>query len=62
MNQGEKVVPEIMLPLVMMGEELKFLRELGHKRNTTVQKEKDCSFDYLVGAMIELPRAAFNGG
>ncbi len=58
MNQGEKIVPEIMLPLVMLVEELKFLRELVIKEMQIVQKENNCSFNYLVGAMIELPRAA----
>lgn len=55
---GEKLVPEIMIPLVGMDSELIKLRELVEKEVVLVQKEKGVKFDYMVGTMIELPRAA----
>ncbi len=57
-HNGELVTPEIMIPLVMMTSELKFLRELVESEIKAVQKEQSCQFKYLIGTMIELPRAA----
>ncbi len=57
-QSGKKLVPEIMIPLVGMEKELALLRELTIKTVEKVQKEKSVQFDYLVGTMIELPRAA----
>ncbi|MDP3173642.1 MAG: pyruvate, phosphate dikinase, partial [Phenylobacterium sp.] len=51
-------VPEIMHPLVAKGEEMKFLRELTDRIAKAVIAEKKCEIEYLVGTMIELPRAA----
>ncbi len=58
MDQGEFPVPEIMIPLVMMESELKFIKELIQTEIKTVQEERQKTFKYLIGAMIELPRAA----
>ena len=58
MDQGENPVPEIMIPLVMMESELKFIKELVVQEIKTVQEEKKKDFKYLIGTMIELPRAA----
>ena len=58
MKYGEHIVPEIMLPLVMVVKELQFLRKLVDQELADVQQENNRSFNYLVGAMIELPRAA----
>ncbi|HYF23771.1 MAG TPA: putative PEP-binding protein, partial [Caulobacteraceae bacterium] len=49
---------EIMHPLVAKAEEMKLLRELTDKVAKEVQQEKGVQVDYLVGTMIELPRAA----
>ncbi len=57
-DQGEQPVPEIMIPLVMMKQELVFLRKLIEEEIHSVQQEKNKKFDYLIGTMIELPRAA----
>ena len=57
-QSGKKLTPEIMIPLVGMDKELEQLRELTIKTVEKVQKEKSVQFDYLVGTMIELPRAA----
>ncbi|MEM9617283.1 MAG: pyruvate, phosphate dikinase [Pseudomonadota bacterium] len=55
---GEKVVPEIMVPLVAKSEELSFLKGRIDAVAKAVLKERSVALDYLVGTMIELPRAA----
>ncbi|WP_374078759.1 pyruvate, phosphate dikinase [Bdellovibrio bacteriovorus] len=57
-SEGKKLVPEIMIPLVATDKELDFLRVLSINEVKKVQAEKNVKFDYLVGTMIELPRAA----
>lgn len=57
-QEGMKLVPEIMIPLVAYDKELSILRELVNIEVLKVQKEKSVQFDYLIGTMIELPRAA----
>ncbi|HEY8005195.1 MAG TPA: pyruvate, phosphate dikinase, partial [Phenylobacterium sp.] len=51
-------IPEIMHPLVAKGEEMKFLRELTDRVAKQVIAEKGREIEYLVGTMVELPRAA----
>ena len=58
MEQGESLVPEIMIPLVMMESELSFIKDLVEAEIKKVQEEKKKEFKYLIGTMIELPRAA----
>jgi pyruvate,orthophosphate dikinase len=55
---GEKVVPEIMVPLVAYERELKFIKDRIDIVAEAVMKEWDTKIEYLVGTMIELPRAA----
>jgi pyruvate,orthophosphate dikinase len=55
---GEKVTPEIMIPLVAVVEELALLRKRVDAVAAAVLKERKTALDYLVGTMIELPRAA----
>ncbi len=55
---GETVVPEIMIPLVATKKELAMLRTHVDDVATEVFKESDHKVNYLVGTMIELPRAA----
>jgi pyruvate,orthophosphate dikinase len=50
--------PEIMHPLVATGQEMKILRELTDRTAKQVFAEKGVEVDYLVGTMVELPRAA----
>ena len=57
-DTGETVVPEIMIPLVATEKELAMLRERVEAVAAEVFAEKGKSVDYLVGTMIELPRAA----
>ena len=51
-------VPEIMIPLVGAAKELQILREKVEQVAAQVFEEKGQSLDYIVGTMIELPRAA----
>jgi pyruvate,orthophosphate dikinase len=57
-NEGFKIVPEIMIPLVAVVEELKRLRENAVKVCEEVQGRYGVKIEYLIGTMIELPRAA----
>ncbi len=57
-QKGKIVLPEIMIPLVMHPKELKIMKELVDKVAARVFKEAGKKCDYLVGTMIELPRAA----
>jgi pyruvate,orthophosphate dikinase len=55
-------IPEIMHPLVAKGEEMKFLRQLTDKTAKKVMADKGREIEYLVGTMVELPRAAIRAG
>ncbi len=57
-KEGFKLVPEIMIPLISTAKELEMLRAQTIAVVEKVQKEKGIKFDYQVGTMIELPRAA----
>ena len=58
--QGEKkkVTLEIMVPLVSLSEELRQQREVIDEVAKQVMGEQGLTIEYLVGTMIELPRAA----
>jgi pyruvate,orthophosphate dikinase len=56
--EGEAPVPEIMVPLVATRAELKIIRDLIDRTAQAVFEEWRKSVRYLVGTMIELPRAA----
>ncbi|CAN0653529.1 MULTISPECIES: pyruvate, phosphate dikinase [Nitratireductor] len=55
---GKPVVPEVMVPLVGMSAELTFVKNRIDAVAKTVMEERGITLDYLVGTMIELPRAA----
>jgi pyruvate,orthophosphate dikinase len=59
---GDPVVPEIMIPLVGTRRELAILRKLVSETAATVFAEQGMQLEYLVGTMIELPRAALMAG
>jgi pyruvate,orthophosphate dikinase len=61
-ESGTPPTPEIMHPLVAMGEEMSFLRALTDRVAREVMAEKGVEIDYRVGTMIELPRAALTAG
>jgi len=57
-KQRVKVLPEVMVPLIGTVEEFKNQKEHIIKVAEDVQKETGENFDYMVGTMIEIPRAA----
>jgi pyruvate,orthophosphate dikinase len=56
-NQGFKVNPEIMIPLVSDLNEFRLQEKIVRKVADEVAKERGKKISYLVGTMIELPRA-----
>ncbi len=57
-NKIKSAFPEIMIPLVSTELEIKIMKELVIKIAEEVQKNNNIKINYLVGTMIELPRAA----
>jgi len=57
-KQGVKVYPEVMIPLTATLKEMANQGAIVHRVAAEVFKEKEHKVDYLVGTMIELPRAA----
>ncbi|MBM3422239.1 MAG: pyruvate, phosphate dikinase [Chlorobi bacterium] len=57
-KEGNEVVPEIMVPLVSTVKELELTAEIIHKTARSVIAEQGTGVRYLVGTMIEVPRAA----
>lgn len=55
---GQGVIPEIMIPLIATRKELTFLRKAVQKTIETTFAELGSRIEYLIGTMIELPRAA----
>lgn len=56
-KQGVKVFPEVMIPLVGTYTEFEHQENIVRTTADKVMKEQQIKFDYLVGTMIELPRA-----
>lgn len=61
-TSGDAPVPEIMISLVATKRELELLKAVVDKAALHVFSAQGCSVDYLVGTMIELPRAALMAG
>ena len=61
-ESGEAPLPEIMIPLVATQKELAILRALVNRVAEEVFAEQGVTVAYLVGTMIELPRAALMAG
>jgi pyruvate,orthophosphate dikinase len=57
-REGIVVEPEVMIPLVVHVNELRLMREVVVNVAEKVKAESGVDFAYLVGTMIELPRAA----
>ena len=57
-EKGFAVVPEIMIPLVGEKRELKFVKNIVEETAELVKKEKNSDIKYMIGTMIEIPRAA----
>lgn len=60
--EGKEVYPEIMIPLVGIEKELDYQKALIDLTIKKVFREKGRTIPYLVGTMIELPRAALLAG
>ena len=56
-DTGDTVEPEIMIPLVALRQELEILKDLVDQVAQEVMAETESELKYLVGTMIELPRA-----
>lgn len=57
-EEGFEIIPEIMIPLVGHVKELAYIKERVVKVADAVISENGCDLKYLIGTMIELPRAA----
>ncbi len=57
-EQGLDIIPEIMIPLVGMVKELADVKATVVKTVEKVMEREGVKFDYLIGTMIEIPRAA----
>ncbi|MEO0720932.1 MAG: pyruvate, phosphate dikinase [Pseudomonadota bacterium] len=61
-ESGRKPVPEVMIPLVATKRELDILKDVVDAAAKAVFAQTGETLDYLVGTMIELPRAALRAG
>ncbi|SFR82572.1 pyruvate, phosphate dikinase [Sphingomonas jatrophae] len=59
---GEPPIPEVMIPLVATRRELELMKAIVDKAAAAVFAERGRDIAYLVGTMIELPRAALKAG
>ena len=59
---GDTIEPEIMIPLVSLRKELEILKDLVDRVARQVIKSEGVEIRYLVGTMIELPRACLRAG
>ncbi|WP_026986195.1 pyruvate, phosphate dikinase [Fodinicurvata fenggangensis] len=57
-QDGDTIVPEVMIPLVSVKKELEILRALVKRVAQEVMDSHGQKIEYLIGTMIELPRAA----
>ncbi|GAX91505.1 pyruvate, phosphate dikinase [Effusibacillus lacus] len=61
-QKGIDVHPEVMIPLVGHVNELRIMRELVVEKANEVMEETGQAFEYTIGTMIEIPRAALTAG
>jgi pyruvate,orthophosphate dikinase len=61
-REGIEVHPEIMVPLVGHVKELEIVKRHIQETAERVMREKRVRLDYLIGTMMELPRASFMAG
>jgi pyruvate,orthophosphate dikinase len=61
-KKGKTVEPEIMIPLVATRRELDLMKEVIDRTAMEVGQQAGVKLTYLVGTMIELPRAALRAG
>ena len=56
-KQGYNVKPEIMIPLICDEKELTYIKKIVVDVADNIIKENNVSLDYMIGTMIEIPRA-----
>ncbi|GEM71157.1 pyruvate, phosphate dikinase [Sphingomonas aquatilis] len=61
-KSGAAPIPEVMIPLVATKRELDLMKAVVDQAAQAVFTERGKTIDYLVGTMIELPRAALKAG
>jgi pyruvate,orthophosphate dikinase len=61
-ESGEAPIPEVMIPLVATKRELELMKAVVDETAAKVFEERGAKVDYMVGTMIELPRAALMAG
>jgi pyruvate,orthophosphate dikinase len=61
-DSGAAPIPEVMIPLVATRRELELMKDIVDRAAEAVFAEKGRRIEYLVGTMIELPRAALMAG
>ena len=61
-SKYKSIIPEVMIPLVSSEAEIRIMKKLVNRVAKKVQDENNIKVDYLVGTMIELPRAAIKAG
>jgi len=59
---GEAPIPEVMIPLVATPRELELMKAVVDETAAKVFEERGARIAYMVGTMIELPRAALMAG
>ena len=57
-KKGLNVKPEIMIPLIVDDKELKYIKDIVTNIADKIIKENNIELDYMIGTMIEVPRAA----
>ncbi|MBU3110478.1 pyruvate, phosphate dikinase [Clostridium lacusfryxellense] len=57
-RKGYNIVPEIMIPLVGEIKELKYVKDIVVRVADEIIAKSGCDLKYMVGTMIEIPRAA----
>ncbi len=61
-KEGIDVLPEIMIPLIGEVKEFQFVKDIVDQTAKKVIEENKTALKYLVGTMIEIPRAALTSG
>ncbi len=61
-KNGDRVTPEVMIPLVGTRKEVELLKDVIDRTASEVFAASGTKLEYLVGTMIELPRAALRAG
>ena len=61
-DSGERVVPEVMIPLVSANREVELVKHRVDRVAAEVRAESDVDLEFKLGVMVETPRAALRAG